>query len=115
MMRVCLFALFMGTLAMTATADEKTDEPKDDELKAPYTTKVTYRQIDKGRLIREAKDVHAFQKTTDGRVTWHLRKRGITGGLPQPGSEVVDDKGKVWVVTKANSLESRYVLDTRRK
>lgn len=89
------------------TADEKKDKkaaPKPNDDKS-YTEKVSVRRCEsdttKGKFLvtNPAKDVPAFKWEEEGKPTKYFMKvRGAS--VPTVGTEITDEAGKVWVVTR---------------
>ncbi|VTR97945.1 unnamed protein product [Gemmata massiliana] len=72
-----------------------------------FDAKLTVRRWDKQgkQFIKEQGDVPAFKgENKDGEVMFWVKSVGTTNSMPLVDSELTDDKGTVWVVTKSTKL-----------
>jgi hypothetical protein len=104
-------AFAFGILVMIAAAPGSGQDRKEPEpLKAPYTERVTYRYWNiSDRHFINPRTVDAFHKEKDGKVTYQLGRRNAGSSLPSVGSEIIDEAGAVWMVTKAVNGSERFI------
>jgi hypothetical protein len=114
----CIVSLFLTGAAMTAATQEPPKKEELPPLKAPFTERVKFEQIDP-----KTKAVEWSAENVDAGMvgkTWHLRSgTKFVKIKPLAGSRFTTDKGDVWVVETVRLVNTttpaKYIVTAKKQ